>query len=84
MCVHKHECCDHCLHYCACSGKVYCCKCGQEWGGNFYVTPYIPYSPPSTGYTAGTVPCEPPYSPYCTTPTTYFGIEKIIPDPNWD
>jgi len=50
--MHKHthtcEICEHdCLHYCSCCNKVYCCKCGVEWGGyNYYWYPYYPYSTP--------------------------------------
>lgn len=43
---HTHECteCQHdCLHHCKCCDKVYCCKCGQEWGGTYYYSyPYYP------------------------------------------
>lgn len=41
---HTHECwryhtaCEHdCLHYCKKCGKVYCCKCSQEWENSIYV-----------------------------------------------
>jgi len=44
---HSHGCsgCKHdCLHYCECCQKVYCCKCGQEWGGcTYWYQPYYPY-----------------------------------------
>ena len=42
--THEHKCkgCDHCLHECKCCNKVYCCKCGQEWGGFTYYQPYYP------------------------------------------
>ena len=37
---HEHDCCEHCLHYCSCCDKTYCCKCGREWGGVVYSSPY--------------------------------------------
>ena len=53
--VHKHECleCQHDLHYCKCCQKVYCCKCGQEWGG---YSNYYPY-----WTTTISTPCDVPY-----------------------
>ena len=56
---HKHNCCEHCLHYCPHCGKVYCCKCKQEWGNPYYYYPSYPYTP---------------YYPYWgTTTITYSG-----------
>ncbi len=43
---HEHSCCKHeCLHFCSYCDKVYCCKCGKEWGGYlyWYQPPYYPY-----------------------------------------
>lgn len=74
MHIHEHNCstCKHeCLHYCPVCDKVYCCKCGKEWGGwVYYSQPYYPttiiypytsspyYSPTTTiTYQTGTV-CE--------------------------
>ena len=47
---HSHECgvCSHdCLHYCTCCGKVYCCKCKQEWGGYSYYWPWYTETVPN-------------------------------------
>lgn len=41
-----HNCsgCEHDLHYCRCCNKVYCSKCGQEWGGCYPTTTVSPYT----------------------------------------
>jgi len=45
--MHKHECCKHeCLHYCSYCQKVYCCKCGMEWGDSWYPYYQQPYYNP--------------------------------------
>ena len=48
---HQHEQCKHeCLHYCPVCNKVYCCKCKQEWGNNWYrISDTITY-PSTTTY----------------------------------
>ena len=62
---HSHGCCTHdCLHYCSYCNKVYCCKCGQEWGGYKYYYPYYiypnsTYLPNYTTYDTTTVACGP-------------------------
>lgn len=49
---HSHDCqgCQHeCVHYCKYCGRVFCCKCGKEWGdGWIYSQPYV-YSPNTCG-----------------------------------
>lgn len=68
---HKHDCgvCKHdCLHYCACCGKVYCCKCEQEWGGTYYsYYPYYPYESWRINYPAATTTTI--STPFATTDT---------------
>ena len=58
--THKHECsgCKHeCLHYCKCCNKVYCCKCGQEWGGYTYYQPYYTWWTPTYPQWTTTIAC---------------------------
>ena len=55
---HSHDCgiCQHeCLHYCKCCGKVYCCKCGQEWGDSIWrYQPYTIWISPAIKYGTAT------------------------------
>ena len=69
MCEHNHESCVHCLHCCSMCGKVYCCKCGKEWGDNScfpcvmpHLAPYYPPCQPCTPYRPDYTG-DPPYLP---------------------
>ena len=56
--AHSHQCgCKHDLKYCNCCDKVYCTKCGKEWGNGYYqpyyTYPTYPYYPTVTYTDAG-------------------------------
>ena len=49
--AHSHECgCNHNLKYCNCCDKVYCTKCGKEWGNGWYYPAYSYPTYPSYPY----------------------------------
>ena len=59
---HVHSCCDHDVKWCSLCQKVYCVKCGKEWGDSqpyvypyqqslYWRNPYFTYSVSNTGGT---------------------------------